>query len=176
MPITFEFTIDDTTPPSYLDAHVGAYSGAIVGGFVRLGSDVFQLSGFTTVQISNDLDIGGLPNLLDQYVVQADVAPGGLVPGLGEPLSVLLILSTFQVAPATLSSVALDQVLPPATAFDFSTFLMNFLDDSFLANVTAGPLPGPATAPEPAPVFLLALALIASAALRATRRTRARGA
>lgn len=170
VPLGLEFTIDDTTAPSFASAQLAAYTGAIASGFLRYGGSIFALSGFNAVAFSNDLDVGGAPSLLDQFLLQADLAPGGSVPALGEPLTVLIILTTFEPSPTALTSVELTQPLVPASGFQFNSFNVAFFEDFVRGAVSTGPLPGPLPAAEPPAMALVGAALGLLASMRGRRR------
>ena len=171
--LTLEFTIDDATPASFDNGTHAEYIGSVVGGFVRVGATIFNFSGSGNVVILND-DGDPASDLIDLFQFLVFIEPGASLPGLGEAEFLIFLMATLAPGPTPpLSSVALTQVIPPASAFGGANIVMQFLQgDQFSTIVHAGPLPGPAGVPEPATLMLLLAAL--PALVRYSRRRDAR--
>jgi hypothetical protein len=175
-PVVLEFTIDDQTPASFLGSDHSEYLNAVTGGFLRIGASTFPVLPFLIAFWNDSGPPGG--DLLDQFFLQSPLDTGPPVPGLGQPELVILVMNTLAPAPTPpLSSVVLDQVLPPASAYGFGGYIrVDFFDGGgLLADITAGPLPGPAPASEPPqPALLLAAALALALVRRASNAGRIR--
>ena len=173
-PVGLQFTVDDTTPPVVAPDHV-EYQGAIVSGFLRAAGMIFPFTtgGLNGISLWDDQGPPG-GTLLDLFVLFAFLMPGPDVPGFGQPESIILVMGTFANAPTPpLNGTGLDGAVLPASAFQFSTFQVNIVNDgSFLALITDGPVLGPLPVPEPPAIALLLAAAFALAAIRRPRLRR----
>jgi hypothetical protein len=170
-PVGLQFTVDYTTPPVVAPDHV-EYQGAIVSGFLRAAGAVYSFTGgINGISLWDDQGPPG-GTLLDLFQLFAFLAPGPDVPGFGQPESLVLLMGTFAPAPTPpLNGTGLDGAVLPASAFQFSTFQVNIVNDgSFLAMITDGPVPGPLPVSEPPAIAVM---LAAAFALAISLRTRA---
>jgi hypothetical protein len=169
-PVGLQFTVDDTTPPVVAPDHV-EYQNVISSGFLRAAGAVYPLDGFNVISLWDDQGPPG-GTLLDLFQLFAVLAPGPDVPGFGQPETIVLLMGTFAPAPTPpLNGTGLDGAVLPASAFEFSTFQVNIVNDgSFLALIIDGPIPGPLPASEPPAIAGLLAAAFALAISERTRR------